>query len=535
MAITTHVSSEIAVSGEAKVDSVHGSVRVINGQGEVRLLKAGDIVHVGERIVADADGSAVLLTASGDSLVIEGGRLVGLDESILNPQAVPDTHEAALQAPSVEQQAASDTNAILQALEAGQDPFAALAPAAAGLSGAGGEDGGLTFIRLARITEGLTDIGLVGSFDIANVQQNDLGGTLPALSVNNGVTISDLTPTAQGGEGTVSEAALSIGSNPSATTESMSGSFKVTAADGLDEIVIGGVKVVDNNALTANTTIITALGSTITITGFDPATGVVSYTYTLNTAETHASGDGNNSLFDNVAVTATDVDGSSSNGTLSVNIVDDVPTASLDTNSVAAGTVGPVTGQVLTNDVFGADGPATTSPVGGVVGIAAGTTAGGEDANVGTPIHGLYGTLTLKADGSYTYTRDVGSQGGHDDVFTYTIKDGDGDLSHTTLTISIGDATPTVSIPEAGGSDTTVYEAGLPARVGEPAGSNSAATSETTSGSIGFTSPDGIQAVSLGGHVLTGTSTTFPVETLPNGTTGQLTASYVYDAATGIG
>ncbi|SMF04234.1 hypothetical protein SAMN02745746_00939, partial [Pseudogulbenkiania subflava DSM 22618] len=71
--------------------------------------------------------------------------------------------------------------------------------------------------------------------------------------------------------------------------------------------------------------------------------------------------------------------------------------------------------------------------------------------------------------------------------------------------------------------------------VGEPAGSNSAATSETTSGSIGFTSPDGIQAVSLGGHVLTGTSTTFPVETLPNGTTGQLTASYVYDAATGIG
>ncbi|WP_150104976.1 hypothetical protein [Pseudogulbenkiania ferrooxidans] len=60
---------------------------------------------------------------------------------------------------------------------------------------------------------------------------------------------------------------------------------------------------VDNNALTANTTITTALGSTITITGFDPATGVVSYTYTLNTAETHASGDGNNSLLDNVTVT----------------------------------------------------------------------------------------------------------------------------------------------------------------------------------------------------------------------------------------
>ncbi|EEG10132.1 VCBS domain-containing protein [Pseudogulbenkiania ferrooxidans] len=149
--------------------------------------------------------------------------------------------------------------------------------------------------------------------------------TITINGTDDGVTISDLTPAAQGGEGTVYEAALSIGSDPSATTESVSGTFKVTAADGLDEIVIGGVKVVDNNALTANTTITTALGSTITITGFDPATGVVSYTYTLNTAETHASGDGNNTLLDNTSVVVRDVDGSSATDTLSITIVDDVP------------------------------------------------------------------------------------------------------------------------------------------------------------------------------------------------------------------
>ncbi|WJI51164.1 hypothetical protein NLY44_32810 [Mesorhizobium sp. C089B] len=61
------------------------------------------------------------------------------------------------------------------------------------------------------------------------------------------------------------------------------------------------------------------------------------------------------------------------------------------------------------------------------------------------------------------------------------IKDGDGDTSHTTLTISIGDSTPTDSIPGAGLASTTVYEAGLPARGGESAGSNAAANSETTS------------------------------------------------------
>ncbi|WP_031210085.1 VCBS domain-containing protein, partial [Mesorhizobium sp. LSJC264A00] len=116
------------------------------------------------------------------------------------------------------------------------------------------------------------------------------------------------------------------------------------------------------------------------------------------------------------------------------------------------------------------------------------------------------------------------------DVFTYTIKDGDGDTSHTTLTIAIGDSTPTDAIPAAGGATTTVYEASLPARAGEPAGSNEPATTETTSGTIGFTSPDGLTTVSLGGHVLTGSAQTFA-----DGTTGSLTASYVYNATTGIG
>jgi hypothetical protein len=114
-------------------------------------------------------------------------------------------------------------------------------------------------------------------------------------------------------------------------------------------------------------------------------------------------------------------------------------------------------------------------------------------------------------------------------VFTYTIKDGDGDLSHTTLTISIGDSTPTDSIPAPGLAATTVYEAGLAARAGESAGSNEAANSETTTGTIGFNSPDGIQTVSLGGHALTLAPQTF------TDATGSLTASYVYNAATGAG
>ena len=51
----------------------------------------------------------------------------------------------------------------------------------------------------------------------------------------------------------------------------------------------------------------------------------------------------------------TDADGNSATGTITINIVDDVPTAHADTNSVVEGAI--VTGNVLTGgtaDVFGA-------------------------------------------------------------------------------------------------------------------------------------------------------------------------------------
>ena len=51
---------------------------------------------------------------------------------------------------------------------------------------------------------------------------------------------------------------------------------------------------------------------------------------------------------------------------------------------------------------------------------------------------GLHGTLTLNADGCYTYQSTANNvTADTTDVFVYTIKDGDGDLSTTTLTINL--------------------------------------------------------------------------------------------------
>ncbi|TPK85383.1 hypothetical protein FJ548_16225, partial [Mesorhizobium sp. B2-4-17] len=86
------------------------------------------------------------------------------------------------------------------------------------------------------------------------------------------------------------------------------------------------------------------------------------------------------------------------------------------------------------------------------------------------------------------------------------------------------------SIPSIGlVGEATVSEAGLPAHNGEPAGSAFGSNSEMTSGTIGFTSPDGVSQVTLGGHALTTVPQTF------TDATGSLTASYAFDAATGIG
>ncbi|TIO38463.1 MAG: hypothetical protein E5X96_02980, partial [Mesorhizobium sp.] len=210
-----------------------------------------------------------------------------------------------------------------------------------------------------------------------------------------------------------------------------------------------------------------------------------------------------------MTVSLTDQDGQNATGTLSVNIVDDVPTAVADTDAVPAGSFASIGGNVMTG--AGSDGNAAGADTKGadgatVVGVAAGNTNADLDsaATVGSVIQGTYGKLTLNADGSYTYVRDAGTAGGHDDVFTYTIKDGDGDTSHTTLTISIGNTPPTITdlTPAANGGDVTVNEDDLLASrgAGESAGSDTSKESTTQGGTFTIASPDGIATLSIDGH-----------------------------------
>ncbi|MDE2412617.1 MAG: cadherin-like domain-containing protein, partial [Sphingomonadales bacterium] len=126
--------------------------------------------------------------------------------------------------------------------------------------------------------------------------------------------------------------------------------------------------------------------------------------------------------------------------------VDDAPAAADDTNAIMGGET-TATGNVITGapadgagkDTLGADGGSVIGVVSNNVPANGDTTLDGSGNLV---VHGEFGTLTLNADGTYTYVRDAGTPGNSEDVFTYTIADGDGDKATATLTITIEDARP---------------------------------------------------------------------------------------------
>lgn len=146
------------------------------------------------------------------------------------------------------------------------------------------------------------------------------------------VTITDLTPAAKGGDAVVDEDGLPgglldagrTGETDSTESATATGNFKISAPDGIDDLLVGGTAVITNGVFTP-VTITTPLGNELKIIAFNAATGVVTYTYTLLAAETHP-GAGEDSIFEQFAVKLTDVDGSSATASLDIRIVDDQPT-----------------------------------------------------------------------------------------------------------------------------------------------------------------------------------------------------------------
>ncbi|MBU3568582.1 Ig-like domain-containing protein, partial [Polynucleobacter alcilacus] len=135
-------------------------------------------------------------------------------------------------------------------------------------------------------------------------------------------------------DSTVYEAGLPTGSNAASNTETATGSFTVSASDGIKELVVGGTTLSLADLKTLSTlspsSAINTGEGTLKITSYSSTdsdqNATVSYTYTLNGAQTHNQLTANTSINDGVSITVNGTGGSTASDTLTIQINDDVPT-----------------------------------------------------------------------------------------------------------------------------------------------------------------------------------------------------------------
>ena len=348
-------------------------------------------------------------------------------------------------------------------------------------------------------------------------------GTTPNTAVDEADLRAGGTLTASG------DIVVDFGADLTPTTASFDAAQTALAALDLESDGVPLVYVITDGLITA-----TAGGATVfTVTLTQPTAGngyTPSYAYVQSEVLDHGA-TGTDVLSLPFAFTIEDGDGDTASDSFAVVVTDDVPTAVDDVASLASGDLGPVTGNLITGagtDTEGADGATVT-------GVTFGATTVVVPATGTTTIDGDYGTLTVAADGSYSYTRDAGTAGGVDDVFSYVLTDSDGDASVADLTVSLGDSPVSFAdLDDATvtGADGVVYESQLPT-----IGSGVGGTSSTVSGSFTVTSFDGIDAltISAGGTTISVVddnvaATTPLVLTSALGSTLTITG---YDAATG--
>ncbi|RIX79652.1 DUF4347 domain-containing protein, partial [Acidovorax cavernicola] len=168
-----------------------------------------------------------------------------------------------------------------------------------------------------------------GGTDIAQITI-----TIRGTNDTPGVTVNDGNGAATG-QVTVYEAGLTSAGDTSETT---AGTFAITSPDGVASISVGGttITLAQLQGLSPGSPLVinTPKGQ-LTLTGFTGTTlpngvvtgGTVDYSFTLGAAQTHSGGA---EVTEAIALTVTDRDGDVANGTLTVLIINDTPTANAD-------------------------------------------------------------------------------------------------------------------------------------------------------------------------------------------------------------
>ena len=342
------------------------------------------------RFIFDFPADAATLTRSGDNLVLtfEDGASIQLQDfyTTYSKEEMPS-----FQVEGVEI-SGQDFFAAL-----GEDLMPAAGPAAGSSAARGGrynEYGGSDLLdgidHLGRL-----DVGFDGGVQLATDTVEPSPWYEGDGWVDHGVTVTPLDSDAAAEVVTVHEAGLANGTTPGAADAPVAagGSLIINAPDGVASIVIGNVTVFENGALTGNT--VSTDEGTLTVTGYDPATGRLDFNYTLdrNTTEHDKSDPATDTqISHDLTVTVTDTDGDSGSTTITVNVVDDGPKINL---------TGASSG-LLVDETFGSNGS--------------------QDVNDG-------GTGTATLDASRLFDVDGGADGVADMSYSLTLSQQPNDLT----------------------------------------------------------------------------------------------------------
>jgi hypothetical protein len=371
----------MANSSPAVVNEISGRAWIRNSDGSLTELHQGSKVPAGSDIVTASGATVSLQVENGMPIVIGEGREVAVNGDMTGPLADPT--EAAVAPPS-----GTDSDRLLAALQAGRDPFDELDPTAAVVAG-GGEAGGSSFVRLARILETTSPLDLA----YPNPARGD--DTLPRVS---GAAL-----TADDGDAAAAVPGNTppVAQNDGVTTRqdnSISGNLLANDADA------------DGDALTlvsVNGRPMTSAG--LTVPGSNGGSFTVfpdgSYVFNPN-GDYQALGEGETAS-STISYTITDPSGATSTATVAVTIVGvlDVPTIAVsDAGTINEG--GSATFNISLGNTIDLDRETTiTLKVGGQV----------EPQDVGVPvvtIGGVAVAVTANADGTYSFQLPAGVTNG---------------------------------------------------------------------------------------------------------------------------
>ena len=298
------------------------------------------------------------------------------------------------------------------------------------------------------------------------------------------------TAQAEGPDATVYEAGLNPdGSDAASDSETVTGSFDVSASDGILTVVIGGTTftLAEVQAFDGSDSVTTGEG-TLTLTGYtgDAMGGTIAYSYTLDgTIDNDSivpSGDDAVTLAhfdDSVEISVNGLGGTTASDDLVIRAIDDVP--------AAEDYIGGSYAEGSSNNVVAADAASTLGIAGGADGLNSTLQA--------ISFTGGQGSLFINGSGQLIYTppANVVNPGGApvSDVFSYTVTDNDGDFVTKQVTVGITDT----GVTELSASNALVDEDDL------PMGNDDSATGDDNpigSGTISYTvGTDGFDSVSL--------------------------------------